>query len=185
MFAAGDTITLDTSIRIGVDVMNVEERPVPMHVLNNYDQGMRESNDGSSPLNNTNQQHAEDLAYFNEMSGVFTAREFQSILDMPAGQPRWTQFYRLWAMKESRVKALGRGLAVDLQSIDCYFPPDNNDLINNTDVAADDDGSVKVVKINTWNFWIKMLDKQHLCVVCTDCSNVTMIIQELSYNHTH
>jgi hypothetical protein len=40
----------------------------------------------------------------------------------PHPSPRYNAFYRIWALKESYIKALGEGLAFTLKRLECRLP---------------------------------------------------------------
>jgi 4'-phosphopantetheinyl transferase len=112
-------------IQVGIDVVSINERP-------------------SLLIAGT------DDSYFQLMSRVFTEREFESIMRLPARQARWTRFYRLWAIKESYAKALGKGLSIDLQSVEVHC-------------ADEETGSVGAF----CTFQTMMLDDCHLVALST------------------
>lgn len=51
----------------------------------------------------------------------FTDDEYRSIMDKGEGYERILEFYRIWTLKESYTKALGRGLDIPLNSFSVYI----------------------------------------------------------------
>ena len=65
-------------------------------------------------------------------------------------------FYKLWTLKESYVKALGKGLSIKLKSF--YFEYGKNNIIN----------LIPNHKRKKWNFYQYNLEKKYIVSICID-----------------
>lgn len=83
----------------------------------------------------------------------FFAGEYESILARKTPDEQKTQFFRLWTMKESFMKATGLGLSLGLKNFEIF--PDG-DVI-----------SVKqTVDSNEWHFHEYSFDDEYACTAC-------------------
>jgi 4'-phosphopantetheinyl transferase len=78
----------------------------------------------------------------------FSPKEYQALIALPE-QKQNDRFFDLWTLKESYIKACGKGLAIPLDEFSFSFPEDNknlNDITLHTEPAREDDPSL-------WRFW--------------------------------
>ena len=68
-------------------------------------------------------------------------------------------FYRFWVLKESFIKAIGKGVSFPLK--DCYFLLDNNKIKINFNKKS-------IYSINKWHFKFFYCDNYHLSAVCSN-----------------
>ncbi|XP_055345669.1 L-aminoadipate-semialdehyde dehydrogenase-phosphopantetheinyl transferase-like isoform X2 [Paramacrobiotus metropolitanus] len=61
--------------------------------------------------------------YFQLMKSQFTPREWTLITSAPSESDELRNFYRLWCLKESYVKALGIGIGYSVSQLDFHLPP--------------------------------------------------------------
>jgi len=56
--------------------------------------------------------------YFCLILSKFTINEWKEINEIKEDNKRLERFYKFWSLKESYVKAIGKGLILDLQTIE-------------------------------------------------------------------
>nr|XP_039265020.1 L-aminoadipate-semialdehyde dehydrogenase-phosphopantetheinyl transferase-like [Styela clava] len=126
----------DMTPQVGVDVMNVTER------------------------------HGDTSKFFDLMTRNFTEREWGCIKQQVDDDTKMKMFYRHWCLKESFVKAVGKGIGYSLQKLS--FEVDSNSEIKpgqfHTKTKLDIDG----IRTNDWFFEESMIDTNHCVAVATD-----------------
>lgn len=97
----------------------------------------------------------------------FFAGEYESILARKTPDEQKTQFFRLWTMKESFMKATGLGLSLGLKNFEIF--PDG-DVI-----------SVKqTVDSRKWHFHEYSFDDEYACTVCGLCESFEKEVRVVS-----
>lgn len=95
--------------------------------------------------------------FFRIMHRQFTEREWHSIKCMGSDWAQLDMFYRLWALKESFIKAVGVGLGFNLQRIEFEVRPlhmETARVYTQTKMRLDDEDE-------NWSFEEMLLDEKH------------------------
>ncbi|ORX73475.1 4'-phosphopantetheinyl transferase [Anaeromyces robustus] len=111
---------------------------------------------GIDVMNTTEDPRTDIDSFFDLMADVFTKNEWKEINELKEDNQRLERFYKFWSLKESYVKAIGKGLVLDLQSIEFTL---NRDDIGKTVETATlyRDGK----RMDDWKFYIYHLDDIH------------------------
>lgn len=86
----------------------------------------------------------------------FSPQEYRALIALPA-QKQNDRFFDLWTLKESYIKACGKGLAIPLDEFSFSFQADNANVDGirlHTESAREDDASL-------WRFWNWQFKEQH------------------------
>lgn len=96
----------------------------------------------------------------------FTIEEYESILEQPI-ENRLKFFYYLWTLKESYVKADGRGLLLDFKTFSIHIR--NNEIVINTN------NKLKSCFFKTYN-----IEESYIISICSLNSKISDIVEEIS-----
>lgn len=96
----------------------------------------------------------------------FTGEEYTWLQELN-GKERDIAFYKLWTLKESYVKALGKGLAIPLDSFSFYF----GDSIELKTDTPDSGG---------YSFWSEQLDQSHMASLC--CLTAKVSTEDIKFH---
>ena len=86
----------------------------------------------------------------------FSAQEYQTLIKLPEAKQN-ERFFDLWTLKESYIKAWGKGLAIPLDEFSFSFPEDDaklSDITLHTETARQD-------QPEHWRFWNWHYQNQH------------------------
>ena len=143
--------SFDIDYRIGVDVMKIEEDDL----VKQYEQSNR------------------------IMRKVFTQQEKGFVDSKPDIKDKIKAFNRLWALKESYVKAIGTGIRVELNTIEFLIQNDfiskNSEIINNTELQVDSKKRIDC------KFYEQILDDLYLTSICLVSENTSNELNENIY----
>ncbi len=89
---------------------------------------------------------------FNIAERFFTENEYSDLMNQNEND-RLKYFYRLWTLKESYIKAAGKGLSIPLNSF--AFTIKHQDILLTTDN-----------EFEASSFWQHSIDKEHIISVC-------------------
>jgi 4'-phosphopantetheinyl transferase len=92
-------------------------------------------------------------------SRFFAPAESAALGLMPATQ-QTSLFFQLWTLKESYVKACGRGLSIPLDKVAFALSSSRIDVVFAAALAED---------ASTWSFWQIQMPSDHLAAVCCRC----------------
>ncbi|XP_065898321.1 L-aminoadipate-semialdehyde dehydrogenase-phosphopantetheinyl transferase-like [Dysidea avara] len=130
--------------------------------------------------------------FFRQMNRQFTEREWQCILREDTEKSQLATFFRLWCLKESYIKAIGRGIGIGLQHMEFTLSPltwNQSNTITGSTLTLDG------VVVNEWTFEESYLDNEH-CVCAAVCChdnnspnkfievNITDLLTSLKPLHT-
>jgi 4'-phosphopantetheinyl transferase len=109
------------------------------------------------------QTHAKDLdEYFRLMRRIFSASEWDFVKSVSSEKDRLSRFMRLWALKESYVKAEGFGISVDLEKISFSCPTAS---LSTDTLTSDTKLSVDGKQMSDWIFEETLIDQDHCVAV--------------------
>ncbi|KAL6593453.1 4'-phosphopantetheinyl transferase [Neocallimastix sp. 'constans'] len=145
----GDWVALiaHTNKTVGIDVMNITEDP-----------------------------RSDVDSFFDLMKDVFTINEWKEINEIKEDNKRLERFYKFWSLKESYVKAIGKGLILDLQTIEFS--------LNRSDIGKKIETAVLFrdnKKLDDWNFYIYKLDNIHCSSIAIQNGNEDEIIKNSDF----
>jgi len=95
----------------------------------------------------------------------FSAQEYQTLIALPE-QKQNERFFDLWTLKESYIKAWGKGLAIPLDEFSFCFPEDDNtisEITLHTEAARQD-------QPEQWRFWNWQYQTQHRISLGIKCA---------------
>lgn len=126
-----------------------------------------------------------------EYSGGKPVSEFFRIMNRNFSTPEWKQIYsfsnekdqvktfcRLWALKESYVKATSIGITIKLNEVSFRI----NSPLNTFNVVTDTELFYKDKKLHNWHFQEMLIDDDHCVAVASDSEIETVVFQEISFN---
>ena len=117
---------------IGVDVVDLEERPLEVMTAEKYIQFFRRQ---------------------------LTDREWVALMTVEGDAERFEAFYRIWAVKEAFVKAIGTGLGLNLNRVECVIRP-------NWTIVVDG------IPRPEWKFRFSNLTSRYLVCIATGPSRI-------------
>lgn len=115
--------------------------------------------------------------FFRIMQRTFTSNEWQFIKARSDEQKQTAAFMRHWCLKESYVKNIGVGIAINLQSIDFRL---STECLSTDNIVRNSVVSVDGTLLNNWLFEESLLDNDHCIAVAV--KNPTTEYMELSQN---
>jgi 4'-phosphopantetheinyl transferase len=95
-----------------------------------------------------------------EIASRFFAPAESAVLDSMLAAEQTSLFFQLWTLKESYLKACGRGLSIPLEKVAFALSSSRIDVV--FDAALGEDES-------TWSFWQIQMSPDHLAAVCCRC----------------
>lgn len=100
----------------------------------------------------------------------FSKNEYYSLMSTDEHM-RLRYFYMLWTLKESYIKAIGKGLSIPLDSFSINISSEIN--------AAIDDKPVN------YSFWLPNVDENHIMAICSaqNCISGNMDITKVNVNN--
>lgn len=120
--------------------------------------------------------------FFGVMKRNFTAKEWDHINRQCNDEGKMKSFYRHWCLKESFVKAIGKGIGYSLQKLSFEVDPDHDIqpgvIYNGTKLEIDEH------QVNHWFFEETMIDCNHCVAVATDITNHDNASDIASINET-
>lgn len=96
------------------------------------------------------------------MSKQFLPFEWTTVTDAKSDRDKCIQFTRLWCLKESFIKAIGLGLAFNLNRIEFVI---KNLMINKESFLDSTCVKLDGVQRSNWSFLETMLDDEHIVVI--------------------
>ncbi|ORX49743.1 4'-phosphopantetheinyl transferase [Piromyces finnis] len=115
-------------------------------------------------------------SFFDLMKDVFTENEWKEINEPKEDKKRLERFYKFWSLKESYVKAIGKGIIMDLQTIEFSL---NRDDVGKTIETASLTRNNK--KLNNWLFYIYHLDNIHCSSIAINTKEEDEIIKNSEF----
>lgn len=98
--------------------------------------------------------HSSAEEFFALMSSVLLPTEWLLVRSTASQQDALLQFFTLWALKESYVKATGAGLSVEPHHLSFHFDPSNGYAL-----------SLHGKLLSNWSFRVFLLDPAHVAAV--------------------
>jgi len=131
---------------------------------------------GIDIMNMTEDPRSDVDSFFDLMNDVFTKNEWKEINEPKEDKKRLERFYKFWSLKESYVKAIGKGLVLDLQTIE--FSLNKNDIGKNVETASLTRDNKK---LNNWYFYIYHLDDIHCSSIAINTEKEDEIIKNSDF----
>ncbi|XP_047322722.1 L-aminoadipate-semialdehyde dehydrogenase-phosphopantetheinyl transferase-like isoform X2 [Impatiens glandulifera] len=89
--------------------------------------------------------------FISSFTSYFSTLEWSNIVNAANHDQMLTNFYRYWCLKESYVKAIGKGVGERLDKVEFHHIGWNN-------IYVKIDGTI----LSDWKFWLSQLQKNHL-----------------------
>lgn len=131
---------------------------------------------GIDVMNTTEDPRSDLDSFFDLMKDVFTKNEWKEINEVKGDDKRLERFYKFWSLKESYVKAIGKGLVLDLQTIEFS--------LNQCDIGKDIESAILYrdnKKLNDWMFYIYHLDDIHCSSIAIQSEKEDEIIKNSDF----
>jgi len=115
-------------------------------------------------------------SFFDLMKDVFTVNEWKEINEPKEDKKKLERFYKFWSLKESYVKAIGKGLVLDLQTIEFSLKCDNIEkTIGEATLTRDHK------KLDDWFFYIYNLDEIHCSSIAVNTKKEDTILKNSEF----
>lgn len=132
----------------------------------------------------TRRKHGDISQFFGVMERTFTPCEWSCINGVASEDDRMRLFYRHWCLKESFVKAIGKGIGYSLQRLS--FNVDSKHDIRPGALRDQTSLDIDNASASNWHFEETMIDENHCVAIATNVGederlcDVTSIGQNLS-----